>query len=258
MLSIEDICQKISCWMPDVKRLLGYILKVSTRLSRCNSVKRQAKHLLGLIWVDTDKSVDPAHKTIRSRLCARERKTKRQGKIQRASVASQLFSAMPPLQAVQVLVSFMMSVGWLSKAKPLTTSAERISKEQPRESYMSVFQRVIDRHMEKTKLADEEHVRNSRCFSHLQLDNLWRTGVIPKRQTPCRIVPQSNQDVSFAVHGDDFVCLSDGDGLNRIASLPKLKNTEKGIWEHLESKKRTQERCDWLEKMKERKMGRQY
>ena len=28
-----------------------------------------------LIWVDTDKSVDPAYKKIRSRLCAREYKT---------------------------------------------------------------------------------------------------------------------------------------------------------------------------------------
>ena len=37
---------------------------------------------LDLIWVDTDKSVDPTHKKIRSRLCAREYKTKKQGKIQ--------------------------------------------------------------------------------------------------------------------------------------------------------------------------------
>ena len=34
---------------------------------------------LDLIWVDTDKSVDPKHKKIRSRLCAREYKTKKQG-----------------------------------------------------------------------------------------------------------------------------------------------------------------------------------
>ena len=54
------------------------------------------------IWVDTDKSVDPTRKKIRSRLCAREYKTKRQGKIQRALPASQLFSAMPPLEAVKV------------------------------------------------------------------------------------------------------------------------------------------------------------
>ena len=38
---------------------------------------------LDLIWVDTNKSVDPAYKKIRSKLCAREYKTKKQGKIQR-------------------------------------------------------------------------------------------------------------------------------------------------------------------------------
>ena len=51
--------------------------------------------LLDLIWLDTDKSVDTAHKKIPSRLRAREYKTKKQGKIQRAVPASQLFSAMP-------------------------------------------------------------------------------------------------------------------------------------------------------------------
>ena len=63
---------------------------------------------LDLIWVDTDKSVDPTHEKIRSRLCAREYKTKKQCKIQRALPASRLFSAMPPLEAKKVLVSMMM------------------------------------------------------------------------------------------------------------------------------------------------------
>ena len=45
---------------------------------------------LDLIWVDTDKSVDPTRKKIRSRLWAREYKTKKQGKIQRGLPASQL------------------------------------------------------------------------------------------------------------------------------------------------------------------------
>ena len=74
---------------------------------------------LDLLWVDTDKSVDPARKKIRSILCAREYKTKKQGKIQRALPASQLFSAMPPLEAVKVLVSIMMSVSLSNKGKPL-------------------------------------------------------------------------------------------------------------------------------------------
>ena len=62
---------------------------------------------LDLIRMDTEKSMDPTRKKIRSRLCARKYKTKKQGKIQRALPASQLFSAMPPLEAVKVLVSIM-------------------------------------------------------------------------------------------------------------------------------------------------------
>ena len=34
-----------------------------------------------------------------------------------------------------------------------------------------------------------------------------------------------NQDVRMAVHGDDFVCLSDDDGLKHIDSLLKSKYT---------------------------------
>ena len=60
--------------------------------------KDAGKELLELIWLDTDKSVDPAHKKIGLRLCA-----KKKGRIQKTSLASQLFSAMPPLEAVKVL-----------------------------------------------------------------------------------------------------------------------------------------------------------
>ena len=69
--------------------------------------------LLELIWVDTDKSVDPAHKKIRSRLRARDTK-RRTGQHLQSSTRFSIFSAMPPLEAVIVLVSIMMSVGWSS------------------------------------------------------------------------------------------------------------------------------------------------
>ena len=74
---------------------------------------------LDLIWVGTDKSVDPTRKKIRSRLCTREYKTKKQGKIQLALPASQICSAMPPLEAVKVLVSIMMLVSVSNTGKPL-------------------------------------------------------------------------------------------------------------------------------------------
>ena len=38
------ICPKIFCWLRDVKRLTGYILKASTKLSRCKSAEMQARN----------------------------------------------------------------------------------------------------------------------------------------------------------------------------------------------------------------------
>ena len=38
-----------------------------------------------------------------------------------------------------------------------------------------------------------------------------------------------NQDVRLAVHGDDFVCLSEDDGLKHIDSLLKSKYTAKDM-----------------------------
>ena len=80
---------------------------------------RWKQEAVGFDLGDADISVDAAHKKCRSRLCAREYKTKSQSNISRALLASQLCSAMPPLEAVKVLVSIMMSVGWSSKCNPL-------------------------------------------------------------------------------------------------------------------------------------------
>ena len=94
---------------------------------------------LDLIWVDTDNSVDPTRKKIRSRLCAREYKTKKQGNIQRVLPASQLFSAMTLLEAVNVLVSIMMWVCLSNKGKPLKLRHYDIS----RAHFQGTAQRLI-------------------------------------------------------------------------------------------------------------------
>ena len=49
------------------------------------------------------------------------------------------------------------------------------------------------------------------------------------RQTECSIVHSPNEDVVMAVHSDDFVCLSDDDGLEHIDSLLKSKYTAKDM-----------------------------
>ena len=112
---------------------------------------------LDLIWVDTDKSVDPTRKKIGSRLCARGHKTKKQGKIQRALPASQLFSS-PLLEAVKVLVSIMMSVSLSNKGTPLKLRHYDISRAHfqgaaKRFIYIKLPQRIV-RSMVRTMLAD--------------------------------------------------------------------------------------------------------
>ena len=85
---------------------------------------------LDLIWGDTDNSVDPTRKKIRS---------KKQGKVQSALPASQLFSAMLPLEGVKALVSIMMSVSLSNKGKPLKLRHYDIS----RAHFQGTAQRLI-------------------------------------------------------------------------------------------------------------------
>ena len=63
------------CWPRDVKKLIGHSEGVP--MQECRDAGMEP---LDLIWVDTDKSVDPTRKKIRSSLCAREYLTKKHGK----------------------------------------------------------------------------------------------------------------------------------------------------------------------------------
>ena len=118
-MSMKGICQKISRWLPNVQRLRGYISARCLRDCTNARVYRWKQEAVRFDLGDADISVDPAHKKCRSRLCAREYKTEWQGKISRNLLASQLCSAVPPLESVKVLVSIMMSVGWSSKCNTL-------------------------------------------------------------------------------------------------------------------------------------------
>ena len=81
--------------------------------------------------------------------------------------------------------------------------------------------------------------------SHIwQLDNvnpvLWRVNRgFHRGKHSAALFHNPNQDVRIAVHGDNFVCLSDDDGLKHIDSLPKSKYTAKYMGKHLDSKIQT-------------------
>ena len=127
---------------PDAKRLHGYTLKVS------QDGKDSGKKLLEQTsqWTPLTRTFD------------RDWNTRRRGKakFKRALPASQLFSAMPPLEAVKVFASIMMSIGWSYKRKPLKLRHYDISRahvQKTAQRHICVFQRKIDRNMAKTQLA---------------------------------------------------------------------------------------------------------
>ena len=56
--------------------------------------------------------------------------------------------------------------------------------------------------------------------------DLWRIRKLPKSAA---LFHNPNQDVRMADHGDDYVCLSDDDGLEHIDSLLESKYTAKDM-----------------------------
>ena len=223
-----------------MKRLNGVLSEGVHEIVPMQECKDAGKKPLDVIWVDTDKSVDPAHKKIRSRLCAKEYKTKNQIKIQRALPASHLFSAMPPLEAVKALVSIMMSVSWSSKGKPKKLRHYDIS----RAHFQGTAQRLIYIRLpaeDRQKYGEEtvgrlvKSMYGTQDASHMwQLDyvNLicGELGGFRRGRHSAALFRGPNEYMRMAVHGDDVVCvLSDDDGLKYINKLFKSKYTAKDM-----------------------------
>ena len=195
---------------------------------------------LDLICVDTDKSVGPTRKNIRPRLCARE--YNRRSKVtfhELNQTASQLFSAMPPLEAVKVIVSIMMSVSLSNKGKPLKWRHFDVSRAH--------FQGTSQIHIyiklpaeDRQKFGEDKvgrlvkSMHGTRDASHIwQLDyvNLicGELGGFRRGKHSAVLFHNLNQYLRMAVCGYDFVCLSDDDGLKHIDSLLKSKYTAKDV-----------------------------
>ena len=88
--------------------------------------------------------------------------------------------------------------------------------------------------MAKTKSwqIDQEHVWNSRCLPHLATglrESCGELGGFRRGKHSAALFHNPNQDVGVALHGDDFVCLSDDDGLKHIDDLVKSKYTAKDM-----------------------------
>ena len=181
--------------------------------------------------MDSDKSVDPTRNKIRSTLCAREYKKKKQDMIQRALSASQLFSAMPPLDAVKTFVSIMISMTLSSKSKPLKLRHYDIS----RAHFQETIQRLIhvrlpaeDRQKydgDKVGTQDASHIWQLDCVNLICGD----LGGFRKVKHSATSFHNPNQDVEMTVHDDDSVSLSDDDGFKHIDSILESKYTTKDM-----------------------------
>ena len=195
-----------------------------------------------LIWVDTDKSVDPACKKIRSKLCAREYKAKKQGKIQRALPASQLFSAIPPLEAVKVFVSIMMSVSLSNKGKPLKLRHYDIS----RAHFLGTAYRLIYMKLpagDRQKYGEDKVGRLVKSMYGTQdASHIWQldyAGGFRRGKHSAAYFHFPNQGVRMAVHGDDFVCVCQMTmDLNTSTAFSNPKTQQK-TWENLDSEIQT-------------------
>ena len=209
---LEDICQKdpvLTARREEVARVHSEGFYETVPMQDC---KDAGEKLLELIWVDADKSVDPAHKKILSRLCAREYTTK-QGNIQSlTSFSVVLWNVTSRICEGACLnhdVSEFVEQRETIEVETLRHQQSTFSRNSP-ESHIrtSSSRRSSEIWRRQSWQIDQEHVWNSTCFSHLATwlgdPDLWRVGRIPKKQTQCSFVPQL-QRMRMAVHGDDCV-----------------------------------------------------
>ena len=146
---------------------------------------------------------------------------------------------MPPLETVKVLVSSMMSVSWSNKGKPLKFGHYDISRTHSQ----GTAQRLIYVKLpaeDRQKYGEDQVGRLVKSMYGTQnASHIWQLDYVTficgelrgfRRGThSAALFHNPNQDVRMAAHGDDFVCLSDDDGLKHIAGLLKSKDTAKDM-----------------------------
>ena len=215
--------RRILCWLPDAKRSIGYILKVHTKLF--NARVQGCRHETVGSDLGGHRQVCGSSTGKFDRDCV-QKKTRRRSKVRFNELYQLLNCSLQcqPLEAVKVLVSIMMTVSLSNKGgKILKLRHYHISRahfQGPRNSPESHLHQTSRRGSWEAQWRHswhigQEHAWNPRCFPHLTPwlcePELWRVRRLPKRQPLCSIVSQSERRCGdcIALHGDDFVCLSD-------------------------------------------------
>ena len=189
------------------------------------------EELLNLIWVDTDKSVDPAQRKI-DRDCVPGNTRLRS----KARFKEPYLLLSCSLQCHHLKLLRRLSVSWSSKEQPLklrhndinTAHFQRTAKRLiyirlPAEDRQEYGEDKVGRLIKAYGTQEASHIGQLDCVTLVG----GELGEFRRGTHSAALLHNSNDDVRIAVHGDDSVCLSDEDGLTHIDSLLKSKYTAK-------------------------------
>lgn len=185
-------------------------------------VDHEGQKFLTLKWVDTNKGSDLEPK-YRSRLVAREIKA-------RGAVlpAAQLFSAMPPLEGLKVLLSAMVTLRESNNQMPLKIGFWDVTRAHfYGEARRQIFARLPEEDSEPGKVAllrkgwygtqDASAIWQD-DYAKLLTDGGYTTGV-----SNGAVFYSKELDARALVHGDDFMVLGDQHALDCMDQLLKGK-----------------------------------
>jgi hypothetical protein len=187
------------------------------------SQERQGKPI-PLGWVDTNKG-DDEHPNYRSRLVVREFKGKYKG-----LSAAELFSSMPPLEALKALVSLMVSKKLSKRKQKLKLAVFDISRAHmygvaQREVYVELpdgdkeegMCGLLNRSLYGTQ--DASHIWQSDYVAHIcSEEGGYRQGL-----SSTAVFWNEEQDALGMVHGDDFIILGDDEAATHMGALLKKR-----------------------------------
>lgn len=176
---------------------------------------------VSLRWIDTNKG-DDDRPNYRSRLVAREIKAKK--KPHEQIPASQLFSAMPPLEAVKFLCSLMMSKRTSSRGKPLKLGFWDISRAH---FYGNAVRKIYIELPEEDAEDGMVGILRRSMYGTQDASNIWQSDYMElltangyeRGKSNGAIVYNPQDDARGLVHGDDFAVLADEDALNRLEEI---------------------------------------
>ena len=181
--------------------------------------KDAGKKLLDLVCVDTAKSVDPGHKKNRSRLCPGLQDKEARQRSKSLTCFSIVLCNATSRSCEGACLNH--DAGEFVKLRHYDISRAHFRGTAQRLMYIKLPTE------DRQKYGEDKVGRLIKSMYGTQdASHIWQLDFV---NLICGVTRLPNQDVRRAVRGDDFVCLSDDDGLKHIDSLLKSKYTTKDM-----------------------------